>query len=611
MIGAFVAIVVLGIAVALNQRGEDVAADSAFFTVKRGPLTISITESGAIKPREEMVLKSEVQGQASILFIKPEGEHVKKGDLLVELDSGDLEDRRVDQDIRVQNADAAFINAREGLAVSKNQSKSDVERAELDFTFAKQDRERYRLGEHPRALKAAESQIILWTEEVTRAQEKLKWSKVLYDEKYLSLTELQSDQLSEKQAKLELELKETDLKLLKEYSQPRDMAELESDVYQNEMALERAKRKASADILQSEANLRAKDSELQRQKSKLEKLEEQIVKAKIYAPMDGLVIYSTSSGGGWRGNQEPLAEGQMVRERQELIRLPTTASYVAEINVHESSLNKIQPGMPVRITVEALEGRTYTGSIESIAPLPDAQSMWMNPDLKVFDTKILIDSSDEALRNGMTCKAELILAQYEDAVYVPVQAILRILGEPTVFVDEGGEWVPRTVELGLDNNRLAHIVSGLAAGEKVLLTPPLEAAIVEADGSEDIIEPKSDSSGETSGTSKKPDTPVSEKAKGAEAKNPALTNPQGEGASVAPIEPPAEKKQPAQGFAPSNMSAEQRDAMRKRIENMTDEERQAMRRRFENMSPEDMKAMRERYSQGRGAAGSGGGSGRP
>jgi hypothetical protein len=105
--------------------------------------------------------------------------------------------------------------------------------------------------------------------------------------------------------------------------------------------------------------------------------------------------------------------------------------------------------------------------------------MWMNPDLKVYNSEIYLDSNDSALRTGMSCKAEIIVEQYEEAIYVPVQAVLRVGGVPTVYVPAGETFEARQVEIGLDNDRMVRVTDGLEPGEVVLLTPPLKAAAVE------------------------------------------------------------------------------------------------------------------------------------
>ncbi len=448
------------------------------FTVKRGPLTIGVSESGTIKAREQLIIKSLVEGSTTILSLVPEGTRVEMGDLLIELDASRLQDDRINEQILVMNAEAAFIRARENLAVTKNQAQSDIEKAELTLHFARVDLGKYVNGEYPKEFKEAESRITIAEEEVKRTTEKLKWSEVLYEEKYISLTELQADELAAKKAQLELELARENLSLLRDYNYKRKLAELESDIKQAEMALERARLKASADIVQATADLRAKESEFKRQKSKLEKIEDQIKKTKIYAPADGLVVYATSARADWRGNREPLDEGQEVRERQELIYFPIGSSFIAEVKIHESSLEKVKPGLPVKITVDALPGRLFTGTVAKISPLPDAVSVWLNPDLKVYKTEIVIDDESPDLKTGMSCRAEIIVESFDDAVYVPVQAVLTIGGRQQVFVQNGNKAEPRPVETGLDNNRMVVISAGLHPGESVLLTPPLEAAAV-------------------------------------------------------------------------------------------------------------------------------------
>jgi HlyD family secretion protein len=241
------------------------------------------------------------------------------------------------------------------------------------------------------------------------------------------------------------------------------------------MALERVTRKAAADIAQAQARLKASEAEFQQQKDKLGKIDIQIVKTKIHAPMDGTVIYASSTKMNWRSSDEPLDEGQLVRERQELIYLPTSASYNAEIKVHESSLKKIRVGLPVKITIDALPGKNFTGRITSIAPLPDATSMFMNPDLKVYASVIEIDGNGNELRNGMSCQVEIVVEYFPEALYVPVQAVIQVGGNPTVYVKEGQKFMPRQIKIGLDNNRMIHVVEGVAPGEVVLLTPPLAA----------------------------------------------------------------------------------------------------------------------------------------
>lgn len=477
-IGAVVAAGLLVVAVVslANRGGRKGDSTTIYTTVQEGPLVINISEAGSIKPREQITIKSEVEGRTTILFLVPEGTRVQKGQLLVELDTSELANNRVDQDILVQNADSAFVTAKENLDVVSNQAKSDVELADLTLRFAMEDLEKYNDGEYPTQLNEAKGNVTLAEEELVRAREKYEWSKKLYEENYLSETELKSDELSWKRCDLNVKTAKGNLDLLERYTYKREVAKLQSDVSQNKMALERAKSKASSDLVQAQVSLRAKELEFNRQKERLTKIDEQIKKARIVAPMDGLVIYTTSGQQRW-GDGEPLAEGQEVRERQELIYLPTGDTFQAEVDVHESNLKKIYPGLPVRIRVDAVPGQVFSGTVVKISPLPDGQRSWINPDLKIYKTQININGGGDVLKTGMNCQAEIIVEQHEKTVYVPVQSVTRVNNEPSVWIKTPAGDERRIVKIGLDNNRFVRIIDGLKPGEEIMLSPPLSSSV--------------------------------------------------------------------------------------------------------------------------------------
>jgi HlyD family secretion protein len=438
-------------------------------------------ESGSIKARDQLIIKNELEGRTSIITLVREGVRVKKGELLVELDASTLQDGKINQEISVQNTEAAYINAKENLAIVSSQADSDVNKADLALEFARQDLRKYEQGQYPKDVNEVKKRITLAKEELERADQTLAWSVRLFKEKYLSETEKAADEITVKRKKLEVELAEADLKLLQEFTYPRQIRQFQSDVQQATAALDRAKRKADADKRQAQTDLKAKEAEYTRQQAKLQKIVDQLKKTTILSPCDGLVVYATSTKGGFASMmKEPLAEGQQVFERQELIYLPTDASTMAEVGIHETSLAKVQVGQPAIVTVETLPGKRFLGTVGLVAPLPDSTGMFLNPDLKVFNAQVHLDTDDPALRSGMTCKAEIIVETYDDAVYVPVQAVTRVAGDAMVYILDGKSVVPRKVEIGLDNNRMVRIIRGLEEGEVVLLDPPLKSSSVDA-----------------------------------------------------------------------------------------------------------------------------------
>ena len=343
-----------------------------------------------------------------------------------------------------------------------------MELAEQDLAFAREDLVKYEEGEYPNKLDETRGAVTLAEQELEQAKEKYEWSRKLHAEDFLSESELKGDELSWRHKELSLATARGNLALLETYTHRRELAKLRSDVRQKEAALDRVRRKAASSILQEESSLRARESEFNRQRQKLEKLEEQIAKAKIYAPMAGQVIYS-----------EPLKEGVEVWERRDLIILPTADTFVASTVVRESALKSLSTGMPVRVTCDAIPGKEFSGTLSRIAPMPDNGRRWMNPDIKEYPAEVRIDGGVGELKNGMGCRLRILLAEYEDAVSVPVQCVVRVGGQSCVWVRTPRGPERRAVEAGLDNNRFVRILSGLEGGEEVLLVPPLESSAPE------------------------------------------------------------------------------------------------------------------------------------
>jgi HlyD family secretion protein len=200
------------------------------------------------------------------------------------------------------------------------------------------------------------------------------------------------------------------------------------------------------------------------------------------------------------------------------------------------------------LTVDTVSGKTFTGHVAKIAPLPDAQVIWMNPDLKVYNTEIFVDGDGSKLRTGMSCSVKIIVEEYDDAIYVPIQAVLRVAGKPTVYVANRRKIVPQQVITGLDNNRMIRIIEGLDEGQEVLLAPPLAQAEMENAASSKNRQRRSEERNQ-SPSNDKPNRPT--------------------------------ERRPRQEGRRGNLSPQQREKMRQQFENMSDEEKQKMRQQMQ------------------------------
>ncbi len=445
-------------------------AQTQFFKVKRGDMVISVVEGGALKAVKESIIRSEFEGISRIISIVPEGTYVKTGDLLVELDSSELKDRVNQQEVTFQNNEFAYIQAKENFSIQQSLVESQIKEAELRVEFAKSDLDKYIEGDAPQQINTATNAIIIRKEQMQRAQDKLDWTQQLFKKGYASKSELEADALSVMQTKISLSQSEEDLRLFRKYDQPKSVRRYESTWDQAKMELERLRHRTSNQLAQAEANLRTSQRALELTADKLKELKIQLENSKIKAPQDGLVVYASSSFGD-RG-QMLIEEGAQIRQRQEIIKLPDVSSMIVEIRVHESHVLQIRPGLDAYVTVDSIPDRRFKAKVTKVAVLPNSQDRWMNPNLKVYSTDVLIDEELPDLKPGASARAEIIVTNLVAALTVPLQSVTTVKGKQVCYVQNGSGLTPVPVTVGNFNDQFIEIKSGLKEGDMVALTPP-------------------------------------------------------------------------------------------------------------------------------------------
>lgn len=468
-----------GVSSLFSDAAVAAGSDAATFVVKRGPLRVSVVEKGSLKAVVSQDLQSQIEGQSTILRIVQEGESVKKGDVVVELDASSLEEKRAQQEITLAKAEADFVAARENFEIQKNANASAIATAAQQVDFAKMDQKKFAFGDKKAELEESEAKIKLAEQEVSRAKDKVDWSEKLAKDGYISRLELESDKLAHNKAELDLQIAITarDVLTNQEYgTQAKTELELQRKYEEAVDELERERRTAIANEAQANSNLKAKEATYNLEKQRYEKMIDQIAKAKMRAPSDGIVVYASTSDDRGRSDQRPIEEGATVRERQLILSLPDVSRMKAIAKIHESVFDKVKVGQPVIITLDAFGDRTWAGEVSKVAIIPDSQSSWLNPDLKVYSTEILLDGETTELRPGMSSSCEIIVSDLENAVQVPVQAVHRRAGKYVVFArGAAGAIEERAIEPGVTNERMVEVKSGLEEGEVVFLQPPTEA----------------------------------------------------------------------------------------------------------------------------------------
>ncbi len=515
--GPVVALAVLAMVLASDNNSAS-APGSAIntFAVRRDNLTVTVTESGSIKARNSVEIKSEVEGRATIINIVPEGtiitdQDVKNGKVLVELDSGDLKEQLSQREIDFASAEASFTQAKEAYDIQVKQNESDISAAELKVKFALMDFQKY-LGEtlanqligkidgsedpnadlavvidvygllkDPNNLGGEASQtlgelqdnILLADEQLKKAQNTLDWTIRLREKEYVSETDLQTDKLSVESLQIKYGQAKTDLDLFKAYDFSKQTQKLISDYYEAKRALERTYAKARSELAQSKAQLESAKARFELQQERLNKTKNQIAACTIKAPDTGLVVYGTTGDvyRRFRGGNI-IAAGEEVYQRQTIITLPDTTEMMAEIAVHESSVDKVKPGQKATIVMDAFPDKTFDGEVIKIAPLPDQQRGWLSPDIKVYTTQVAIKGTHDFLKPGMSARVEILVDSVPDALIVPVQAVANRSGRKVCYVLNSSRPVEREVETGQFNDTFVQILDGLEEGEEVMLNPP-------------------------------------------------------------------------------------------------------------------------------------------
>ena len=462
-----------------NQGGNSERLEVAG-EVRRGDLPISVVERGNLKAAKSLELKSEIEGSVTILYLIEEGAYVEEGELLCELDATSMAEKLVSQEITRENADASWIKSTQNLEIQKSQNESDQAAAQRKFDFAEIDMQKYSEGDWLNEEQSANDNIVLAEEELKRAIDKLTHSTKLFERGFITRTDFEGDELAKQSREFAAEKARRALLVLTKYAHPRELQSLEADIIEAQREIDRVALQSKARLVDYEAEVRSTFAKLQLETEKYDRLADQIGKAKIYAPSAGMVVHAQPEGGRM-STGEPLREGSSVRERQDIVTIPSSEGMVAAVSLHESVLEKVQVGMICTVKVDALSDIELSGRVKFKAVLPDRNSWMANPNQRLYRTEITIEESDLRMRPGMSCSIEIHVETVRDTLYVPVQSIFRDGGESIMFVLTN-DGPPRkvNVEVGSFSHIWAQVLSGVVEGDRVALSVPLGQVLAPA-----------------------------------------------------------------------------------------------------------------------------------
>jgi len=478
---AVIAVVVLsGVAVggyrALRGSGE-VGEGIPTAPVIRGPMRVSITESGEIEAEEREVITNPVRWSVVIEELAPEGTIVQKGQLIIRMQCDELDDAIIDQELRVRSAEDDYRTALNKLTITESAASAKVTKAEHALKDAQDDQSKYIEAEWPQLRDEADAKI-----EMALAKYKLeehKFNSMLrinadpeLNRPY-SKSEIDAKKLAVDELKLQLRRARTEKEILHKYTHVRKVRNNETAVREAKMNLRIAKLEAETDVRLAKAAVDTAQIRLNKERAEMKELKADHEKLTVVAEKPGLVVYETRR----RPWHRPItvAVGEEIRSGQQLMIIPNMKTLQVRTRVYEAVREQVAPGQPALIRLDAKPGLVLEGRVSKVAPLPDSQNPWLSPGVKVYPTMVTFEGEavDDGLKPGMTAEVEIVLAELEDVLSVPIAAVFAD-GETTYCyrLDEDGRARRVVVEVGKSSDTRTEIVSGLKEGDNVLLAPP-------------------------------------------------------------------------------------------------------------------------------------------
>jgi len=241
-----------------------------------------------------------------------------------------------------------------------------------------------------------------------------------------------------------------------------------------------ARDRADANVAMAEANLAIAEAELKQQQADL-------VKSKIYAPIDGIVLTRS------------VNPGQTVASSMQAPVLFVLAANLENMElkaaIDEADIGGVKPGQTARFTVDAFPERSFDADIRDIS-----FASVTTEGVVTYNARLDVDNSELLLRPGMTATVAVVTREAKGVVTVPAAAFrfsppaaetrafsLRDLFMPrmrmgrrggerqgaeagmrTLYVLKDGAPQPVEVKTGATDGEVFEIVSGLAEGDQVI-----------------------------------------------------------------------------------------------------------------------------------------------
>ncbi len=173
-----------------------------------------------------------------------------------------------------------------------------------------------------------------------------------------------------------------------------------------------------------------------------------------------------------RVTAKEIVVGKATQLGDHLFTLADFSTLIVKLFLPEKDVFQLEPGQPVQLVSEALAGRAssptskeevgFRGRVRDISPVVDPKTGTVKVTVEVIDRSANV-------RPGAFVRAEVETDRREGVVLVPKLAVVKEGGQDLIFVAVDGVAVKRVVELGYTRGVAIEVVSGVSAGERVIV----------------------------------------------------------------------------------------------------------------------------------------------
>ena len=224
------------------------------------------------------------------------------------------------------------------------------------------------------------------------------------------------------------------------------------DMRQQEQAIEQAAAQLrKAENPNTDQDMAAAQAVVDGAQAQLDMAQLGLSETRVLAPVDGVI------------SERTVAPGAVVSPQAPLVTLVPPSLEVV-VNAAESQLGQLVTGQSVQLEVPAFPGQTFAGEVKSIAPTVDSKS-------RTASVRIEPRDGDQKLRAGMFAQLSIVTASKHGALLVSKAAIDVSTGQPRVALIDASNTVGlKPVQLGIQNDNFAEIVSGIDDGQLIATT---------------------------------------------------------------------------------------------------------------------------------------------